>query len=183
MKQDKLQTILEQVAAKQPAKGGRRIENVKAHKATYDNRYALCCEYEGARYHVWVTDPASGQLEGPSLYKNPPDTARTGRDPGYFKTRRLSAASKLGRWMVGEMFAVAVRESLFSKADDEVEAEKQRQAREAAEGRRRHRVQAAAEEMLAALRYIAETTPEGIALNPVPIRKRALAAIALTEGE
>ncbi len=45
------------------------------------------------------------------------------------------------------------------------------------------RLLASAPEMLRALEYIAQFTPEAIALNPLPIKKRAEAAIRIARGE
>ena len=127
----------------------KNVTNVKV--TNYDPhslKFALCCEYGGARYHVWCIEHPNAYED--CLYKNPPRSIDYGA-PGYFKTRRLSTDSAFGRRLIGDMIFECVRLKLVDKARAALfeEAEKARIEREKAA--RIHRVKMAGPELYKAL--------------------------------
>lgn len=93
-----------------------KIENVEVgcHET---GPYWLSCDYDGARYHVWL-DRKTRQV-APTLYKNPPRDLES-RDDGYFKTRKLRVDSVTGTWMVASMMQRAELSGMFAAAEQRV---------------------------------------------------------------
>jgi hypothetical protein len=115
-------------------------------------QYTLNCDFEGARYHVWL-DLEHKPVHPFFLFKNPPlGTPYEG--PGYFATRLLSLDAVFGKKMVATMMAFARKNNLFSKA---LEAKIQEEAAEDAfnaEHARIHRIKEAGIELYEACKAL-----------------------------
>lgn len=73
---------------------------------------SLHCDFDGARYHVWLNADRTVQVP---LYKNPPTTVTPGSS-GDYPTRKLSLTSKFGARLVAEMVRRMQAEGLYEKA-------------------------------------------------------------------
>jgi hypothetical protein len=126
-----------------------------------DSVAALGCEFDGARYHVWLdveTRELCHDLCGapPVLYKNPPLNVEKGM-PGHYWTRKLRADSAPSKAIIDAMFAAWDRENLKAKADQAradaiAAADRERQQRAAANS-----IDEAAPRLFAACQVIALT--------------------------
>lgn len=67
----------------------------------YEYNVALCCEYDGALFHIWL-DSKTFKPSSEKLYKNP--IAKRG-EPDYFETRVLDQRVGVGRQIVPAMLA------------------------------------------------------------------------------
>jgi hypothetical protein len=76
---------------------------------------SLHCDFDGARYHVWLAVDRTVQ---PPLYKNPPATVTPGSS-GDYPTRKLSITSRFGARLVTEMLGRMRAEGLYEKAVEE----------------------------------------------------------------
>jgi hypothetical protein len=84
------------------------MSNVKV--AFSNGRLWLGCDYDGARYHVWLTD--GQRCENDALYKNPPPETPYGA-PGYYDALKLDARTIFARSLIGEMRARAQEAGLL----------------------------------------------------------------------
>jgi hypothetical protein len=84
------------------------MSNVEA--AFSNGRLWLGCDYDGARYHVWLTD--GHKCENDALYKNPPPETPYGA-PGYYDTLKLDARTIFARSLIAEMRARAQESGLL----------------------------------------------------------------------
>lgn len=131
---------------------------LKVEKVTVSSRgigngtVALGCEYNGARYHVWLHpdtlkvnhDIVAG---GPIVYKNPLVDDR--KHPDHFNTRTLKMGSEFTDALLASMLHAYQTKNLLAKFEaQEAKEEADRKAKNAAYARL-ERMRAAAEEMYA----------------------------------
>lgn len=163
-----------------PAPGGLVVDDVRALMRGTSGRYSLHCEYDRARYHVWL-DERRVPVDD-ALYKNPPLEHSAPQDPAYFQTRTLSRTAILGRKIYGAMRLIADEQDLFAQAL-QAEALKEQREREAAEIERKLRLQRdAGPELFAALAELVNLLDDG--RSPMRIlMARNKAAIALQIAE
>jgi hypothetical protein len=137
-------------------------------------KLSLVCEYDGARYHVWV-DPATLAHDG-DLYKNPPLGTPT-HSPDYFRTRTLDAKAKANARLIDAMLAIAKQEDALGKFHTRWAQTKQEQ--DAAQARRNseQRVRDSAPELLEALQEM-NRLAKGPAGGVDVAAKRAAIALA-----
>jgi hypothetical protein len=146
------------------------IENVDV-SVGFSNSYALSCDYEGCHYHVWVYRNGR-ELQSQQLYKNPIDPEGKLRpgDEGHFNTRQLRATSRFGSWLVAQMRAIADRDGLWQRAEEQELVKVAAEAKERAERIVLHLKKEAGAELyaacmaaLASLRAVqAEDDPHGM---------------------
>ena len=132
-----------------PAKGLWWVKDVWCNHDGY--RYCVGFETPDARYHIWL-NPDTKEPEG-TLYKNPPkgvEYRSPGHSPGqHFHTRKLSNPA-----IIAAMMKAVADNDLIAKADAE-NLEKRRQAQaKNLEGYRAELVEAAAPDLLKALRNL-----------------------------
>lgn len=126
------------------------IKNVQVQPNGFDNVYWLGCDFDGARYHVWL-EPSTLEPVEPVLYKNPPIELKPS-DAGYYSTRRLSTRSALGRWITQSMIETMKSNGLLEKARKrEEQCQREEQARIKAEALA-SRKRASAEDLYTLLR-------------------------------
>lgn len=111
---------------------------------------SLGCDYDGARYHVWVdenlepTVVSTTRSKLPVLFKNPPRQVNgrdMGRyDPGYFDTRQLKIDSAFSQALVAHMQKVARAQKLLEQARTLEQQREQEAAAVIAQMRQRKRI-------------------------------------------
>lgn len=80
----------------------KEVTNIELDGSEYS--VALSCEYDGARFHIWLKHANTLKPQDSILYKNP--TADR-NEPGYFDTRTLDQDGAAGRIVVPAMLAQA----------------------------------------------------------------------------
>ena len=109
------------------------IQNVTLGPSHGDGRVALACEYEGARYHVWLKlDTLTLDPEEP-LYKNP--TVERDNDE-YFNTRELKQASRFASSLIDSMLDEMKRKNLYAHFEAQQAKEEAERNSKAAEAER-----------------------------------------------
>lgn len=139
------------------------ITNVKVECWEYSD-YALSCEYQGARYHVWLDrktrelrgekKPGSIFRDAPTLFKNP---AVGTNHPVDFRTRKLRPNSRFGFKIILAMRQRADAEDLFSKAEASLREESEAESQRECERQRLILIQATAPDLLEALKECRST--------------------------
>jgi hypothetical protein len=124
------------------------ISNIQVRRNTQYSDYALSCEFDGARYHIWYDGETRVKL--PILYKNPP-LGIDRKSPEHFSTRHLSIDSAFGSKLVAEMLAYATAHSLFDKADEQIQEDARQELKRAKENKRKKLIEQAALELYEAL--------------------------------
>lgn len=153
-----------------PPYKGAKVSNVAIVVKDFREQFPLSCEFEGARYHVWVRADTL-ELASDVLYKNPP-TKLDRRHPGYFATRQLKASTKFGRWLVHAMREEMRARNLLEQAKEEARRAEEAAARERAQQAFKLRQEQAAGELYDLLtEYVNRFTGDDKALE---YRARAL---------
>lgn len=119
----------------------------------------LSCEYDGARYHVWLDaktmqpTKSFGADKGVTLFKNPPLGPNNKHlklgDPGHFRTRHLDIDGAIGRIVVPAMLAKVPE--LLPAAQKALADKLAAEDRDLAAGRRAHQIRENAPELYALL--------------------------------
>lgn len=109
------------------------ITNVKVSGGFGESAYAVSCEADGARYHVWVKEDRVTIVDD-KLYKNCPVDIKIG-EPGFFQTRQLQASAMANVELVEYMLKLAnhVEGGLFNlyhEKKNQEEAEDQARVKE-----------------------------------------------------
>lgn len=125
-----------------------KVENVEVRGMQSGGTFSLSCEYDGARYHVWL-DRKTQEVK-PPLYKNPPLSLKRD-DPGHFDTRKLDLDGATGRKILPAMLAAMHERDLVRLWSEQLAKEEEQRVREAEMGRYEAAVQGAAPELLSAL--------------------------------
>lgn len=137
-----------------------KIKNAKAYLSSdFATQFALSCEYNGARYHVWV-DKSSRTHTDDILYKNPPLGIEHAQ-PGYFQTRRLRTSSQFAVKLIAAMFEAAIREELFTKAVDTMKEERRAELAKNEEAAKIRRAREAGPELLKVWKIWRDTIATG----------------------
>jgi hypothetical protein len=152
------------------------VTNVSLGGNEHSSFWALACEYDGARYHVWI-DVRTGELaeyttaEKPTLYKNCALAIKYGQ-PGHFKTRKLDPTTKENSAIVVAMFAEMIEHGLVAAERQRIAAEAEAQRIANQKARTLKAKQEAGEALFDQLRNVLaalETyTPNGARSQPWP---------------
>lgn len=121
-----------------------------------DRNVSLGCNYDGARYHVWL-DTKNAMAPMPTLYKNPPAGTRPG-SPHYYRTRHLSIDSKFGKLLVGVMVSRMKSGDLLLKAAEEESARNAAERAILEAARVKFRKEQATEQLYDALRTLLDAS-------------------------
>jgi hypothetical protein len=114
---------------------------------------ALCCEYQGARYHVWVDRHEYRPVDS-VLFKNPPLRVEY-RGEGYFNTRMLDMNGAIGRKIVPLMQAAIP--TIAPAFEKHIAYEVEQRAIAAEQLKQAARIKEAAPVLLAALEAMVKT--------------------------
>jgi hypothetical protein len=136
------------------------ITNVHVHRnSPFAPEYSLGWEFDGARYHVWVSTDGRFDVR-PELFKNPTvrweNRLQTERPEGFFETRKLSLAIAKNKAMADDAMAQAVAGNMFAAADRKLTIEEQNRKAKARDAYLQTLAKEAAPDMLKVLQAIAE---------------------------
>lgn len=126
----------------------------------HSDRLAVCCEFEGARFHVWTDFDL--RPHDATVFKNPPKGAEQGKD---FSTRRLDSRKGQGKVVFDAMMAAApalLPQALERKAAVASAARAKRERLHA-----EHLVREAAPDLLAALESLTAAYQQHFDVMPV----------------
>ncbi len=113
---------------------------------------AVSCEYDGARFHIWLNPKTLKPNGDQTLYKNSiPERG----EPGSFDTRKLDQNGATGRIIVPAMLAKAAK--LKGAHDAKMKMERWHQEAGWEDANREEAVRKAAPALLAALKSLAES--------------------------
>jgi len=147
--------------------------------------YSLSCEYDGARFHVWLDaekklGPGPSFSSGETLFKN----SIAGRgEPGYFSTRRLRSDSNAAKYIIGRMMDHAEKNQLFDLADQKYRRAEEARLAEAREAYRRRQEKDAGPELLIVLQHLIKTIrAQTFDDEKIPVIEAVIAAENLIAG-
>lgn len=108
-----------------------KVKNVEVGPwgAGEEGTVGLGCEFEGARYHIWLNHTTLNP--GDVVYKNPLTEDR--KDPAHFRTRRLRTSSQWSRRLIASMLEIYKDKNLLESFEaQEAKADADREAKNAA---------------------------------------------------
>lgn len=116
---------------------------------TFRDTYALSCDFEGHRYHVWINQNTDAP-DKPTLFQNPP-LGTEYHEPGYYSTIRLGLDGDLGRKLLPAMLAMRDEQNLVQKWLDLLANKSEQEQRDLAIRQARKRITESAPQLAAAL--------------------------------
>lgn len=153
-------------------------QNVTVHCSEFGD-FALMCEFEGARYHIWL-DRKSRELSN-TLYKNPPLSIAKG-EPGYYSARKLTPDSQFGAALIVAMLRIANEEKMFERAEEKVIEEREQEITKNRAAIALEKIREAGPKLLEILERIMESESLSDSLLPKPLMQEIEETIKRLRG-
>jgi hypothetical protein len=141
-----------------------KVGHVQVGPRGFEKTVALSCEFNGAKYHIWLTPDTMNV--GEVLYKNPLKGMKSS-DPDYFRTRTLKPGSDFVDTLIASMVEIYKAKSLLSKFLMREATEQQESNAEAAKQNRILQLRQAGPRLFDAMVAIAQIAEEKSKRQPI----------------